>query len=800
MKALKVTFVTLATLAVLLLTRYLLGSPKLTTTGNKPLSLPSEVEDKENAQREVDRLWNNQLEDIRKESRVHGHKATKVYSAAAPGQPSKVSVEPKTWWDWSQLVIIPLVIALVGVGFPMIQNLSNSRIADNQQQETTLQTYLDNMSDLLLNPGYHLGHSNPGEMVRQVARERTLTTLRRLDVNHRGIVLRFLQDARLVGTQDAVINLSNADLSNEDLSGIDLHSIDLNGDNFSGSNLQGADLYGSDLINATLGNANLNSADLGEARLSNASLNSANLENAHLSNALLDGANLRNATLSGAHLSDTDLNGADLSYATFNSAHLNSANLSYADLSGASLNGADLSYANLYKVINLTRQQLDTVSSCTNANSLPTIEPCSHGARTVTLTYWYTEDPQTEAGVIKPLIHKFEQQNPNIQINAVYKPFFQTQAAFITAAQTGTAPDVLRSAVDWVTPFASQHYLLNIDSYIPNRYISPQYPVTLSNYLQDSLSYDKYNGHLYGLPQGIDFLALLYNQNEFNTASIHSPPKTMTALQEDAEQIVQRKAAPYGFETSGTAYYALPFLWASGGDLIGQQNKVQVSNSGSIKGLSFLLNLQNIGVMPKQMDFSDGLTTMEDDFMNGKTAMIFDAPHAISKILSGPVFTHHPDNLGIAAVPMDPSGIGDQPRSPAGGESYVISAGTVHPAEAYKFISFMSSRSSQIYIAQQNNTLPTLLSVCNRSVSSNRIFNKFCEKDILSTARRLPAIPQGGYLFNAFDPNIRAALDGTESASAALKAVDEAWNQLLETPPMVKPRQQVVNSVMCFAR
>jgi hypothetical protein len=34
-------------------------------------------------------------------------------------------------------------------------------------------------------------------------------------------------------------------------------------------------------------------------------------------------------------------------------------------------------------------------------------------------------------------------------------------------------------------------------------------------------------------------------------------------------------------------------------------------------------------------------------------------------------------------------------------------------------------------------------------------------------------------LYDAFDPNIAAALDGVESPVAALNAVAEAWKQLL---------------------
>src|SRR5438552_3264263 len=87
----------------------------------------------------------------------------------------------------------------------------------------------------------------------------------------------------------------------------------------------------------------------------------------------------------------------------------------------------------------------------------------SGGNGPVTLTYWYTE-ASAEQPVILQLIQQFQQQNPNIKINAQFKPFGQTQAAFSTAAQAGKAPDILRSDVGWVTQFASLRYLLPIDS------------------------------------------------------------------------------------------------------------------------------------------------------------------------------------------------------------------------------------------------------------------------------------------------------------------------------------------------
>jgi arabinogalactan oligomer/maltooligosaccharide transport system substrate-binding protein len=387
----------------------------------------------------------------------------------------------------------------------------------------------------------------------------------------------------------------------------------------------------------------------------------------------------------------------------------------------------------------------------------------------VTLTYWYTEGT-SETPVILQLVQQFQQQNPNIKINAQYKPFGQTQAAFATAAQAGKAPDILRSDVGWVTQFASLRYLLNIDSYVSQ---SDQ-----SDYLAAPLSYDKYNGHLYGLPQVTDFLALLYNKAELTKAGIASAPATMSDFEAAAIKIVQSKAAKYGFETSGASYFALPFLWAFGGGMIDPSNNILVNNAGSVAGLTFLLKLQNTDkVMPPKVDFSNGYNNMVNDLKSGQTAMIFDGPWEVSNILTGEAFTGNTSNLGIAGIPTGPGG---QTGSPVGGQSYVIYAGTAHPAEAYKFISFMSSTASQIAIAKANHTLPTRNSAYQDStVSSDPVISGY--HAIQNTAVNRPVIPAGGQLFNDFDPNIQAALAGAKSPTIALNAVADAWKKLMTT-------------------
>ena len=589
----------------------------------------------------------------------------------------------------------------------------------------------------------------------------TLSTLRSLDADRNITVLQFLQEAHLIGIQHPVINLSNADLHNDDLTGADLSGVDLSGSNLTGTKLSNADLRAANLNYANLSSVELSGANLSDAYLRDATLTSADMDGAHLARTALTGALLGGANLTGADLGGTTLTGAWLAGAHLNGADLGDAHLNRADLSGADLSGADLTDADLTDFAVLTQPQLDEVHSCTAA-ILSTGLICHH-ITTITLTYWYTESP-AETPVIRMLIDRFERLYPYIKINAVNKPYFETEAAFTTAAQAGEAPDVLRSDVSWVTQFASQGYLLKIDPYTSQYY--------LSDYLRAPLEYDTYNGHLYGLPQVTDFLALLYNKTELKKAGISSPPATMADFEADAAKVVQSKAAAYGFETSGTSYYALPFLYAFGGGMLDQHNNILVNSQGSIAGLNFLLKLQNIdNVMPPT---AGSAGSMVNDFMSGRTAMIFDGPYDVSEILADSAFRGKPNNLGIARIPTGPAG---QTGSPLGGQSYVISAGTAHPAEAYKFISFMNLTANQAAIARANHTLPTRQSAYQYGASSDPVISAFIA--IKQTTVTRPLIPQEGHLFDDFDPNIEAALYGVQDPKSALNAVANAWKQLL---------------------
>ncbi len=56
----------------------------------------------------------------------------------------------KTLWDWLQLLIIPAVLSLGAFLFNRAERSNEQAVALDNQRATALQTYLDRMSELLL--------------------------------------------------------------------------------------------------------------------------------------------------------------------------------------------------------------------------------------------------------------------------------------------------------------------------------------------------------------------------------------------------------------------------------------------------------------------------------------------------------------------------------------------------------------------------------------------------------------------------------------------------------------------------
>lgn len=232
----------------------------------------------------------------------------------------RIGFRGKTLWDWLNLLgvfLVPIIIPVALFGFSIQQNTTSQAIALDQQRATTIKTYMDDMTGLLLQGT--LRESQQNASVRVVARAKTLVALSQLDGDRKGTLIRFLYEAQLIG----YISYTGNTLTRIDAI-IDLRSADL-----SEVNLREAYLFGIDLSRANLDKANLSKAHLNGANLSETHLNGANLSEAYLSQAYLSAYSATWANLKLPY-PDIDLREANLSEADLSNAYLSEARLDRA--------------------------------------------------------------------------------------------------------------------------------------------------------------------------------------------------------------------------------------------------------------------------------------------------------------------------------------------------------------------------------------------------------------------------------------------------------------------------------------
>ncbi|MGR6920694.1 extracellular solute-binding protein [[Actinomadura] parvosata] len=382
------------------------------------------------------------------------------------------------------------------------------------------------------------------------------------------------------------------------------------------------------------------------------------------------------------------------------------------------------------------------------------------------VTWWDTTRPDSEGPTFQALIKEFQAKYPQVKVNYVNVPSDQAQNQFQTAAQAGSgAPDVIRSEVAWTSQFASLGYLQPLDG---TRAVDQP-----DDFLPGPLSSTKFNGKTYAVPQVTDTLALIYNKRLLKEAGHEEPPRTIAELKQTALD-VKAKTGAAGLALNVDSYFLLPFMYGEGGDLLDVANKKIVVNSpANVKAMQTVADLISSGAAPKPAtteSYANAMTALKE----GKAAMIYNGPWALSEIYQGKEFKDK-KNLGIAPVPAGSV----KAAAPTGGWNLAIYAGSKNIPAAYEFVRFMTTTEAQAKIAKEISLLPTRTSAyANPDVQGNPDVAVF--KPIMDTAVPRPWIPEGGQLFQPLLEGYQALVGGKSGPADMLKGVDEQYRGIMK--------------------
>jgi arabinogalactan oligomer/maltooligosaccharide transport system substrate-binding protein len=340
--------------------------------------------------------------------------------------------------------------------------------------------------------------------------------------------------------------------------------------------------------------------------------------------------------------------------------------------------------------------------------------------------------------------------------------FDQALANYKTAAQGGQGPDVLRSDVGWVAQLAQNGLIADLSDAVTDT----------SDYLDGPLGSTRYNGKTYAVPQVTDTLALLYNKKKLADAGVQ-PPATWDELKADAPKL----GGPNAIFLNNDAYYALPFIYGAGGDLLDVPNKKIVVNSAqNVQALQTAKGLLDAKAATTALDQANSYNNMKAAFSAGQVAMEIDGPWSVVDLLKGDAFKD-PANLGVAVLPGVTAGKGS---GPIGGQDYVVRQGTKAKASSVKLIQCMSATDAQVSISKQLGLLPTRKSAYDSpDVKSQPTVTAF--EPAIKQAHPRPWVPAGAQLFDQLKIDYAYVLSGQKDAKSALDEVAKTYKDQVVT-------------------
>jgi len=304
----------------------------------------------------------------------------------------------------------------------------------------------------------------------------------------------------------------------------------------------------------------------------------------------------------------------------------------------------------------------------------------------ITIRIWYTfTRGSKEYDVFNRLIEEYQRMHPDIVVKAEWQEYSAAINKFITQANAGNPPDIIRIPNDRLGEVAKMGFLEPLDDYMD--------PSLWRSYIPEALDAMTYEGKLYALPASYDCLLLVYNKDLINDV-IDDENWTV----EDMVRIAKNSSAEYGlvFPTT-SSYWWFPFQYGFGGEIF-RNNKPVVNDEASINATRFIKSLVEEGIMPSTPTDEISMVTY---FTSQKAAMIIEGPWKIGEIsIAVP-------NYGLAVLPKAVRNIAPL----VGYKGYAIAKDSKYKAAAFDLVKFLTSYHAEKEFAVEAHTSPTRFDV-----------------------------------------------------------------------------------------
>jgi len=378
------------------------------------------------------------------------------------------------------------------------------------------------------------------------------------------------------------------------------------------------------------------------------------------------------------------------------------------------------------------------------------------------ITFWHGINPPENRDVFQSLVTKFNQENPDIELEALYIGQPDAQLPKILAAiVSDQPPDILWFVPQITGKLAQLGSLLPLDSWLEN---SPR-KSEIDSAMFDSMKLD---GHILSVPLATNNAAIFYRPSLFEQAGVAKLPQTWNELKGVAKILTKDTNDDQRLDQHGiflslgkgewNIFTWLPFIFSAGGDLL-KDGQPDLVNPGAIAALQLGADLVESGtavLSPPERGYEI------DNFIAGKVAMQVTGPWTLAQLKSTDI------DYGVFPIPK-----ANQPAAVIGGENlFVFKTDSKREQASLRFLEYVLSEDFQTEWALKTGYLPVNIKSQQSQayqdfVESNPVVQVFLDQ--MQWAKSRPIIPQYNRLSENLGRAIEATLLGKQTPEEALK-------------------------------
>lgn len=415
---------------------------------------------------------------------------------------------------------------------------------------------------------------------------------------------------------------------------------------------------------------------------------------------------------------------------------------------------------------------LSACSNNNNSSSSSSAKIPTKISKKTTVNFWYSLTG-TSQSALKKLTKDFEKKNPNITIKLQSQGgnYSDLQAKLVSGLQSPKdLPTITQAYPGWLYNAAKNNMLVNLTPYVNNK------SVGWGSYKNSGIKkalWDGANigGTQYGVPFNKSVEVLFYNKTLLDKYGV-KVPSNMSQLASASAEIYRKshhKVRGMGFDALNN-YYMMQMKETYGKDF---NKNLNFAAKDSVKAINYYAD----GVKAGYFMQAGTQKYMSTPFNNGQVAMFIGSTANEAYLKQGLKKGY---TYGVAARP---SSMNVQ----QGTDIYMFKkASAMQKAAAFKYLKFLTSKSSQLYWAKQTGYMPVNTAALNDTAYQEAKDSKI-PAILAKTSKNLYFLPVTKNSITAYDQvnvnmqNILAKASKKQSWTNDIKTgkdkLDAAWKQ-----------------------